>query len=148
MYCGHPFASAQSNPEMPRVCRCDSTPWGSVPPCGALVPSFSVTSVSAQERLRGANGPLGPFDMVKVSHHGSADQSAALYIEASATVGLIGVGIDNGYGHPNAKLLGMLRASGTVAARTDLDGLVLMATAPAGGTLTLWRERSGADDGD
>jgi competence protein ComEC len=102
----------------------------------------------AQERLRGANGPLGPFDVVKVSHHGSADQSAALYIEASATVGLIGVGIDNGYGHPNAKLLGMLRVSGTEAARTDLDGLVLVAPAPAGVAVTLWRERSSADDRD
>jgi competence protein ComEC len=102
----------------------------------------------AQEQLRSANGSLGRFDVIKVSHHGSADQSAELYNEASATVGLIGVGADNGYGHPNRVLLGMLRASGTVAARTDVDGLVLVAPGQAPGTVTLWRENSGVGRGD
>jgi competence protein ComEC len=101
-----------------------------------------------QERLRSVNGALGRFDVVKVSHHGSADQSAELYNETSATVGLIGVGAENGYGHPNRVLLGMLRASGTVAARTDVDGLVLVAPAEDPGTVTLWRENSGVGRGD
>jgi competence protein ComEC len=97
----------------------------------------------SQERMQSLNGPLRHVDVVKVSHHGSADQSAELYFDASATVGLIGVGADNGYGHPNAKLLGMLDASGTVGARTDRDGLVLVAPGRDIGTVTLWREHPG-----
>jgi competence protein ComEC len=97
----------------------------------------------SQERMQSLNGPLRHVDVVKVSHHGSADQSAELYSDASATVGLIGVGVDNGYGHPNAKLLGMLDASGTVGARTDRDGLVLVAPGRDIGTVTLWREHPG-----
>ena len=103
---------------------------------------------SSQQRLRSENGPVGHVDVVKVSHHGSADQSAELYLDASATVGLIGVGADNGYGHPNAKLLGMLDASGTVAARTDRDGLVLVAPGQGDGAVTLWREHSDVGRGD
>jgi len=103
---------------------------------------------STQQRLRSENGPLAHVDVVKVSHHGSADQSAELYLDASATVGLIGVGADNGYGHPNAKLLGMLAASGTVAARTDRDGLVLVAPGEGDGAVTLWREHSDVGRGD
>ena len=94
----------------------------------------------SQERMQSLNGPQRNVDVVKVGHHGSADQSAELYSDASATVGLIGVGDDNGYGHPNAKLLGMLHASGTVGARTDRDGLVLVAPGRDIGTVTLWRE--------
>jgi competence protein ComEC len=97
----------------------------------------------SHERMQSLNGPLRHVDVVKVSHHGSADQSAELYFDASATVGLIGVGADNGYGHPNAKLLGMLDASGTVGARTDRDGLVLVAPGRDIGTVTLWREHPG-----
>ncbi len=54
---------------------------------------------SAQNRVLAAN-PLGAVDVVKVSHHGSADQSARLYERLGAVVGVIGVGADNGYGHP------------------------------------------------
>ncbi len=61
------------------------------------------------------------------AHHGSADQSAALYETLRATVGLIGVGAGNDYGHPTDELLGILTAVGTTAERSDLDGLVLVA---------------------
>ncbi|MBC7518837.1 MAG: ComEC/Rec2 family competence protein [Microbacteriaceae bacterium] len=81
-------------------------------------------------------------DVVKVAHHGSADQSARLYAQLQARVGLIGVGIDNNYGHPNAKLLRILADSSTAVARTDRDGLVLVTSEPNGG-IRLWRERQG-----
>lgn len=62
------------------------------------------------------------YDVVKVAHHGSANQSAALYRAAGARYGLIGVGADNDYGHPKPALLALLEESGTAAYRTDRSG--------------------------
>ncbi|MCU1406108.1 MAG: ComEC/Rec2 family competence protein [Glaciihabitans sp.] len=103
---------------------------------------------SSQDTLMSLNGGLKPVDVVEVGHHGSADQSPRFYEAASARVGLIGVGVDNGYGHPTPSLLEMLDMVGTVAARTDQDGLILVAPGDSPGALTLWREHPGvvADD--
>ncbi|MDQ1084108.1 MULTISPECIES: ComEC/Rec2 family competence protein [Microbacterium] len=81
--------------------------------------------------------------VVKVSHHGSADQDADLYRELHPAVGLIGVGADNRYGHPTGKLLAMLTAIGTAIGRTDGDG-ALAVWLDGEGRLTLWREHVGA----
>lgn len=78
-------------------------------------------------------------EIVKVSHHGSADQDAELYRRLDATVGLIGVGADNTYGHPTSALLDILRQCGTVAARTDTDGIVAV-WRDGHGRLALWRQ--------
>jgi len=93
-----------------------------------------------QLRMMGRDDP-GPIDVVKVSHHGSADQSAALYDRLRAAVGLIGVGADNDYGHPTDSLLGILAASGTTALRTDLDGLILVAPGDRPGEVDVWTAR-------
>jgi competence protein ComEC len=61
-------------------------------------------------------------------------------------VGVIGVGADNGYGHPTATALDALRATGTAVARTDTMGLILLSPNPAAGSVALWSERSGAAD--
>jgi competence protein ComEC len=95
---------------------------------------------SAQSRLL-AEGTVSRVDVVKVSHHGSADQFPALYADLQATVGLVGVGADNGYGHPTADALEMLEASGTTVARSDLDGLVVLSTSVRSGGVLLWSER-------
>lgn len=98
----------------------------------------------SQQRMRGAlPGGLPRVDVVKVAHHGSRDQSAALYEDAGAAVGLIGVGVENDYGHPTPALLGILAAAGTTPARSDLDGLVLLAPGAAPGDVRVWRERGG-----
>lgn len=100
----------------------------------------------SERALLGLGDP-GLVDVVKVAHHGSSDQDPELYRRIGASVGLIGVGVDNGYGHPTAKLLGMLNASETRAYRTDLNGLVLLSLdahnggAHNGGALTVWTER-------
>jgi competence protein ComEC len=93
----------------------------------------------AQARMAGAVD-LRPVDVVKVAHHGSADQSARLYEQLDATVGLIGVGADNDYGHPTVSLLGILAATGTSALRTDEDGLILIAPGDGGG-VDVWTSR-------
>lgn len=92
----------------------------------------------AQSRMLRATA-LGPVDLVKVAHHGSADQSERLYEELGATVGVIGVGADNGYGHPTSRLLDLLRADGTAVVRTDMSGTALLTADDDG--FRLWSER-------
>lgn len=92
---------------------------------------------SAQRRL----SPLGRVDVVKVAHHGSSDQSEELYRELGATVGLIGVGAGNGYGHPTDRLLEILARVGTVVERTDERGLILVSPGGQPGTVSVWTQR-------
>ncbi|HOT34148.1 MAG TPA: ComEC/Rec2 family competence protein [Rhodoglobus sp.] len=94
----------------------------------------------AQNRLLAA-GPVGTVDVVKVAHHGSRDQSERLYERLHATVGVIGVGADNGYGHPTDDLLQILARAGTIPERTDLSGLILLAPGAEPGTVRVWSER-------
>ena len=86
-----------------------------------------------------AAGPLPHVDVVKVAHHGSADQSPEFYAASGASVGLMGVGAHNDYRHPTARLLRILRADRIAPFRTDQDGLLLVARAADGG-LTVWTE--------
>jgi competence protein ComEC len=98
----------------------------------------------AQDAILRAAAPA-QVDVVKVAHHGSRDQSPELYADLRATVGLISVGIDNGYGHPTDRLLDILAASGTLALRTDRQGMTVVAPAPGGGgALTVWTEKVSA----
>lgn len=85
---------------------------------------------------------LRSYDIVKVAHHGSSDQDPELYASIQARVGLIGVGAENGYGHPTPSLLRILSDHGTRAFRSDLHGLVLVTTADERGEFRVWTERS------
>src|SRR5690606_18057368 len=114
--------------EPTRPCRCLSA---------ALLGDLGET---AQLRMLGA-ATLPAVDVVKVSHHGSADQSPAVYAALGAAAGLIGVGADNDYGHPTDRLLGILAASGTVPLRTDEHGLILLAPGDEPGEVDVWTGR-------
>lgn len=61
---------------------------------------------------------------LKVSHHGSADQSALLHKFVQAELALVSVGKGNDYGHPRPKTLDLLATSGATIVRTDLSGTV------------------------
>lgn len=93
-------------------------------------------SADPQRMLRASIS--GAFDVVKVSHHGSADQDPGLYSQIGARIALIGVGADNTYGHPTAATLAMLQ--GRAVGRTDQDGVI--AVVGEGETLALWREHA------
>lgn len=80
---------------------------------------------------------LEPVDIVKVAHHGSADQSSELYQTLSASYGIISVGAKNGYGHPTTKLLDVLRRTETLPLRTDTQGALAIAR-DADGKWRLW----------
>ncbi|ROS54564.1 ComEC/Rec2 family competence protein [Frigoribacterium sp. PhB24] len=103
---------------------------------------------TAQRRLLsstdGGDG-LGPVDVVKVSHHGSADQHAELYERVSARVGLIGVGADNSYGHPSDVALDLVRHGGGVVVRSDQAGQTAVTPVARGDGdvgLRIWREHA------
>ncbi|MGR0221628.1 ComEC/Rec2 family competence protein [Agromyces sp. ZXT2-6] len=99
----------------------------------------------AQERLR-RDHDLGRADVVKVAHHGSADQSAELYRELAASVGFVGVGAENGYGHPTESLLDLLAHGGTAVVRSDQVGTSALIAADGG--FRLWSERAADVGGD
>jgi competence protein ComEC len=65
--------------------------------------------------------------VLKVSHHGSADQFAELIEAISPEVSLISVGAGNSYGHPTTRTLDLLNRVGSKVLRTDLSGAIALA---------------------
>jgi competence protein ComEC len=66
---------------------------------------------------------LGPVDVLKVSHHGSADPGLAALLERiRPRLAAIEVGAHNTYGHPVPATVQALRAAGAAVYRTDEDG--------------------------
>lgn len=98
-------------------------------------------SASPQRALAASSGLDPPYAVVKVAHHGSADQDAGLYRTAAPRLALITVGAGNDYGHPRDEILRELVSSGARIARTDAEGIV--AVSGAAGNLRIWRERGG-----
>ena len=87
---------------------------------------------AAAVKLLGASAkPL----VLKVSHHGSNDQSAELHEILRPDLSVISVGETNGYGHPGKPLLDLLKRSGSQVLRTDLHGSIAIST---DGNLLSW----------
>jgi competence protein ComEC len=110
---------------------------------GGIPPTLLLGDLSASpQHAIAASGALDPpYAVVKVAHHGSADQDAALYQTAAPVVAVITVGAGNDYGHPRDETIAMLGALGAKLLRTDADGVV--AVSPEGAGWALWRERGG-----
>jgi competence protein ComEC len=110
---------------------------------GGIPPMLLLGDLSASpQRAIEASGALNaPYAIVKVAHHGSADQHAGLYAAADPALALVTVGAENDYGHPRDEILGILAAAGARVARTDQDGVVAVSTGEAG--ISVWRERGG-----
>ena len=70
--------------------------------------------------------------VVKVAHHGSADQAPEFYEEIEADIALISVGQRNSYGHPTKRTLDLLARSGTKVMRTDEMGAIGLTETDAG----------------
>ncbi len=71
--------------------------------------------------------------ILKVSHHGSADQFGELIEEIDPDLSLISAGKNNSYGHPTQRTLTLLQSTGSAIYRTDQIGAIAVAT--DGGTL-------------
>ncbi|MCW3494648.1 ComEC/Rec2 family competence protein [Microbacterium sp. SSM24] len=103
-------------------------------------------SASPQGALAAGGGLDPPYAIVKVAHHGSADQDPDLYRQAAPGLALVTVGADNDYGHPRDEILDELTALGARIARTDAEGIIAVWEGADG--LEVWRERSGGVGGD
>ena len=69
----------------------------------------------------------GPVDILKVSHHGSADEGLARLLGSMRPrLAVIEVGKGNTYGHPTRSTLSALRSARVRTLRTDLDGMVVV----------------------
>lgn len=81
-------------------------------------------------------------DVLKLAHHGSANQDPAFVSATRARVALISVGAGNDYGHPAGAALGLLRELGARVYRTDLNGDV--AVVSDGGRLSVATQEKAA----
>ncbi|MFM1957471.1 MAG: hypothetical protein RLZ41_870, partial [Actinomycetota bacterium] len=66
--------------------------------------------------------------ILKVSHHGSADQFHELIEELKPDLSLISAGQNNSYGHPTQRTLSLLASTGSSIYRTDELGSISVAT--------------------
>jgi competence protein ComEC len=79
---------------------------------------------------------LEPVDVLKVSHHGSADPGLpGVLARLHPRLAAIEVGRNNRYGHPAASTVHVLAASGATIVRTDRDGTIRVE--PAAGALRI-----------
>jgi competence protein ComEC len=71
-------------------------------------------------------------DVLKVPHHGSANQDETFLRSTGARLAVVSAGIDNDYGHPAPKTLDLLRHLGMTIARTDTAGAIAVVRTPNG----------------
>lgn len=96
-------------------------------------------SAEAQRMLERTAHLRDSYAVVKVAHHGSADQDPQLYQDMHPGVALFSAGVDNDYGHPRAETLAVLEAAGARVLRTDQQGRLLVGL--DGDELQLWAEK-------
>ena len=109
---------------------------------GSERPSLLLTGDldSAGERRLLELSPSLSADLLQVAHHGSAGSNTLRFLSrVSPKYAVIGVGLNNRYGHPTAEVLQKLRyVTGDSAAvfRTDLHGTVSFEMWPGIGVVT------------
>ena len=81
-------------------------------------------SKSVMQVIGGSANPL----LLKVSHHGSNDQSASFHEQLKPDLALISVGSENGYGHPGKQAIQILGSVGAQVLRTDLLGAIAVSS--------------------
>ena len=70
--------------------------------------------------------------IVKVAHHGSADQFPGFYSALGPELALVSDGIGNDYGHPTERALKILQDVGAQIHRTDLEGSIAVVSIAEG----------------
>ena len=97
-------------------------------------------SAVPQQRLRASGLMREHYTIVKVAHHGSADQHPPLYQSIRPRAALVSVGADNDYGHPRAETIDPLHALGAAVLRTDERGQILLGMRE--GELAIWTSKA------
>ncbi|MCW2986132.1 MAG: fold metallo-hydrolase, partial [Conexibacter sp.] len=93
----------------------------------ALASAYGATALLTADAESDVLTPLGlpPVDVLKVSHHGSADDGLPTLLDRlRPRIALIEVGAHNTYGHPTPSTLQTLARSVPTIRRTDRDGTV------------------------
>jgi competence protein ComEC len=98
-----------------------------IEPAGLRVLATGDIEPAAQTALRGElttgqAGSVAPVDVLKVAHHGSAAQDAALHRLLAPRVALFSAGEGNDYGHPTPAARDLLTGVGALVLRTDEHG--------------------------
>jgi competence protein ComEC len=79
------------------------------------------------EKILLRTGVLGPTDVLKVPHHGSATSSGERFVQRiGPSLAVIEVGEGNRFGHPDRCTLRTLESAGATVMRTDRDGAVVV----------------------
>lgn len=74
-------------------------------------------------------------DVIKIAHHGSSTSTTKEFLnKVHPSIGVISVGSDNSYDHPNMDTLKRLKDSNVQLYRTDKDGTVILSS--DGSTIT------------
>lgn len=74
-------------------------------------------------------------DVLKVGHHGSSTSTTKEFLnKVHPSIGVLSVGLDNNYNHPNTDTLKCLKDSNVRIYRTDKDGTVILSS--DGSTIT------------
>ncbi len=67
----------------------------------------------------------GPYDVLKVSHHGSKNSTSEEFLKiVEPSLAVISCGRDNRYGHPHSEVLKRLAQTNTRILRTDQQGAI------------------------
>lgn len=111
------------------------TPTSECPACLSMVALGDVGEQS--QRMLADRLASTRVDVVKVSHHGSSDQYGDLYRQLGSRISLIGVGKENGYGHPSPHIIADLTGQGQLIVRSDQHGTAVMAGS-GGPDIELW----------
>jgi competence protein ComEC len=105
----------------------------------AVLPGVSILLTGDMEQVAQAellaSGARLDADIVKVPHHGSANQDYALLKATGASVAVTSVGAGNTYGHPAPATMAAVAADDMHGFRTDRDGSVEVDL--AGGAVTV-----------
>jgi competence protein ComEC len=84
------------------------------------------TPIEIENYLAKTYGKNLQADVYKVSHHGSKNSNTELFVGfVSPKYGVISVGANNRYGHPNQEVLDLLKRFQTKIFRTDQDGTII-----------------------
>lgn len=116
-------AGAEDSNDASVILRLETSQW--------LMLAFADAGERAQMRtvrLRNSllNRSGGKPLIVKVSHHGSADQYAELFEDLKPEVALFSVGLSNSYGHPTKRALQIFEKAGSSIFRTDKQGSIAL----------------------
>jgi competence protein ComEC len=116
-------AGAEDSNDASVILRVETSQW--------LLLAFADAGERAQMRtvrLRNSllNRTPGKPLIVKVSHHGSADQYAELFEDLRPEVALFSAGESNSYGHPTKRALEIFEKAGSAIFRTDQQGAIAL----------------------